>query len=112
MFETITNKLKVDKLVDVVDKFIRYSYGERSGDGRMFIQNEEVSNEFSYTPAYDMLFQELITSADNLSNFIKGILPKEIQAQIAAEEAKGNAAMPQILPNSNKDVIDASVKEV
>lgn len=111
MFETIVNKLQVDKLIEVVDAFIEFSYGERSGDGKMFVQSDEIYKNFTYTPAYDMLFQELVTSSDNLSNFIKGILPLDIQKQIAEQEAAGETKMPELVAEKPADVIDVTPKE-
>lgn len=67
------------------------SYGEKSADGRRFVKSEELSREFSQTPAYDQLFMELVTDADKASAFVNGIVPKklvdkanspEVQAQL------------------------------
>lgn len=95
-FEKIVNKFDVNGLIDVVDKLIRYSYGEKSDDGTRFIQSDELSEEFSQTNAYEVLFMELINDPDTLADFIKKVLPKDLQAKIDEEMAKGN--IPSIVP--------------
>lgn len=114
-FEEIVNKLDVKELVKTVDAFIDASYGVKSSDGRRFIQNEEVLADFKATPAYDMLFQELVASenaADKFSEFIKKILPADVQKQVEEEIAKGNKKMPNLVAESNNNVIDVTPKEV
>lgn len=101
-FERIMNKLDVGELVAVVEDIILSSYGEVSDDGTKFVKNKEVSNAFSYTPAYDQLFMELINDPDKLSEFIKNILPKDLQDRIAEENAKGNYKMPNIVAEASK----------
>lgn len=114
-FEEIVNKLDVKELVKTVDAFIDASYGVKSSDGRRFIQNEEVLADFKATPAYDMLFQELVASenaADKFSEFIKKILPADVQKQVEEEIAKGNKKMPNLVAESNNNVIDVTPKDV
>lgn len=114
-FEEIVNKLDVKELVKTVDAFIDASYGVKSSDGRRFIQNEEVLADFKATPAYDMLFQELVASenaADKFSEFIKKILPADVQKQVEEEIAKGNKKMPNLVAESNDNVIDVTPKDV
>lgn len=114
-FEEIVNKLDVKELVKTVDAFIDASYGVKSSDGRRFIQNEEVLADFKATPAYDMLFQELVASenaADKFSEFIKKILPADVQKQVEEEITKGNKKMPNLVAESNDNVIDVTPKDV
>lgn len=51
------------------------AYGEKSEDGEYFIQNEKISEQFSYTPAYAKLFDELTANDTAASDFIKAIIP-------------------------------------
>ena len=54
------------------------SYGKRSDNGRTFIKNDTVREEFLGTEAYSSLFMELITNTDELVRFFNGIVPQGI----------------------------------
>ena len=47
-----------------------------SDDGKRFIKNEQLREEFSQTEAYSDLFMELASDADAASAFVNGIIPK------------------------------------
>lgn len=64
------------------------SYGERDPDGIHFHKSPEISKAFTETPAYDQLFMELL-DAEKASEFVKGIIPKDIADEAdKAEKAK------------------------
>lgn len=75
------------KLVDMFEDFILSAYGEKSEDGRRFIKSDELSTAFKQTPAYSILFMQLITDADELARFINEVVPKNISEKMA-ESAK------------------------
>lgn len=69
----------------IMDKFkeiITMSVGRRSEDGRRFIKNEEITNEFLQTNAYSELFIELVTDADAAAAFIRGIVPTDLKEAV------------------------------
>lgn len=69
----------------IIEKFkeiIRMSVGRRSEDGRRFIKNDEIADEFMQTNAYSELFIELVSDADAAANFIKGIIPSDVRDQV------------------------------
>lgn len=66
------------------------SYGKRSPDGKRFIKNQELRDEFVSTEAYSALFMELVTNTDSAVEFINGIIP-EGMAEEAAEVAGGDS---------------------
>lgn len=104
-FERIVNKLDVKQLVETVEDLILSAYGEKSEDGKRFIQTPEVRQAFEQTNAYDQLFMELINSPDGLADFIKKVLPQDLQIKIEEEQKKGN--IPEIVPGEAK-VIDVT----
>lgn len=95
-FENIINKLNVKELVATVEELVKAAYGEKSDDGVRFIKSQALSESFAQTNAYDELFMELITSPDALADFIKKVLPADLQTKIDEEMAKGN--IPEIVP--------------
>lgn len=65
-------------ILEIFDTLIKTSYGEKSEDGETFIQNEALSEKFSYTEAFSQLFMELIENDEKASEFIKGIIPADM----------------------------------
>lgn len=105
-FNIIMNKLDNRLLLETVEDLILSSYGEKSEDGTKFIKNPKVREDFQYSAAYEELFDELTTgddAADKFSDFLKKILPNDVQAQIAKAEAEGNVEMPELLAEAIKD---------
>lgn len=60
------------------------AYGKRSDDGRRFVKNQQLREEFESTEAYSALFMELVTNTDAAIEFINGVIP----AGMAEEAAK------------------------
>lgn len=105
-FNRIVNKLDQRKLLETVQDLILKSYGEKSEDGTKFVKNAKVREDFEYSAAYEALFDELTTgekSSDKFSDFLRKILPNDVQAQIAKAEADGTNTMPEILAEAIKD---------
>lgn len=78
---------KLQKIIDSKDqteifKMFKYlilkAYGEKSPDGKRFIKNEELSEGFSQTAAFDEFFMELGTNSDAAQAFVNGIIPKDL----------------------------------
>lgn len=99
-FQKIMNKLNVKELVEVVEDIILSAHGEKSDDGTKFMKNAKIREEFECSIAYDQIFQELIQDPDKLADFIKKILPQDVQESIAREEAKGNTTLPNLVTES------------
>lgn len=68
------------------------SYGKRSEDGRRFIKNQALRDEFESTEAYSTLFMELVTNAEAAAEFVSGVIPQDM-----AEEAAKLASTPPVL---------------
>ncbi len=60
------------------------SYGVRSEDGRRFVKNQTLRDEFESTEAYSTLFMELVTDTDAAVVFVNNVIP----AGMAEEAAK------------------------
>ena len=51
------------------------SYGVKSEDGRRFVKSEEITESFYQTEAYSVLLMEIMSSTENASAFVNGIIP-------------------------------------
>lgn len=66
------------KIIEEFKKLITMSYGKKSPDGKRFMKSQELVDEFVQTEAFSDLFMELATNANAASEFVKGILPKNM----------------------------------
>lgn len=71
-------------IIQEFKKIILLSYGKKSSDGRRFIKNAAMREEFESTEAYSTLFMELVTVTDSAIEFMNGIIPAGM-AEEAAE---------------------------
>ena len=66
-----------ERLIKIFKDLILKAYGEKSNDGRRFIKNQEVRDNFAQTEAYSILFMELATNDVAAAAFVNGIAPQE-----------------------------------
>lgn len=76
------------EVIRLFQDLLRRSYGKRSDDGKRFVKSDEFWTEFTETGAYDALFMQLVTNAENAADFVSSIVPKDM-AEIAAKAARG-----------------------
>ena len=70
------------ELIAIFKDLLLKSDGVKSPDGRRFIKNDELREEFSQTEAYSEMFMELATDAKAASDFVNGIVPADMQEQL------------------------------
>lgn len=63
------------RIIELFKDLVLRSYGKKSPDGRRFIKNQELRDDFAQTEAYSDLFMELATDADKAAEFVNGIVP-------------------------------------
>lgn len=97
--EAISVERNMKKIVDLLDDLIKRSYGVKSLDGNNFIKSDEEWLKFSQSPAYDVIFMELISDANKAADFFNGILPQDL-ANDLQRIIKEN---PNALPDSLKE---------
>lgn len=84
----IINAKDAPEIIGYFQELILKSYGEKSDDGKRFMKSKEISEAFSQTEAYDQLYMELFTNEDVAADFVKAILPKDIEKELSNLEAK------------------------
>lgn len=89
--EQIVKAKDETELIRLFKELLEKSYGVKSPDGRRFIKNAEVLEDFKQTEAYSDLFLELATDADKASKFVNGIFPAALQAEVEKERKRQNA---------------------
>lgn len=80
------------KLTQIFKEIILRSYGIKSDDGKRFIKNPMIVEEFTQTEAYSELFTELATNTESATAFINGIMPQALIAELNKEEVRKKLA--------------------
>lgn len=75
LIEKIVAEKDNKKIIEIFKEIILKAYGVKSLDGKQFIKNEQVRNEFAQTQAYSDLFMKLATDSEAATKFINGIVP-------------------------------------
>lgn len=77
-FDVQVKSIAADKndslIMEFVEDLIAKAYGEKSDDGRRFMKSEEISKSFMETPAYEVLFEELVTDDVAAAEFMNGLM--------------------------------------
>lgn len=79
-----------NNIVKYFKEILLAAYGEKSPDGKRFIKNQQTRENFEFSPAYNIMFMELMTEENAAQNFINAIVPKTSQQ-----------GLEPILPNEN-----------
>lgn len=87
MLDKIIAAKDAPSLMKTFKEMIMKAYGVKSDDGKRLIKSEELSIAFTQTEAYSVLFMELITDDKAAADFVNGIIPNEIQTEVAAQTA-------------------------
>ena len=74
----MANNMNGGAVMEFFENLISKSYGEKSVDGRRFMKSEEISRSFMETPAYEVLFEELITDDEAAAKFVNAVIPQDV----------------------------------
>ena len=88
MLDKIIAAKDAPSLMKTFKEMIMKAYGVKSDDGKRLIKSEELSIAFTQTEAYSVLFMELITDDKAAADFVNGIIPNEIQTEVADQTAQ------------------------
>lgn len=84
MLKSIVNANDAPTLIKIFKDLVLRAYGEKSADGKRFIKSDAISEAFSQTEAYSILFMELATNADEAAKFVNGIVPSDLSQKALA----------------------------
>lgn len=83
----------IPKLMEMFNEIIKKSYGVKSPDGRKFIKSEELTKDFMETEAYSVLFMELATKPEAVTEFLNGVMPVKLSKE-EIDKAAENISKP------------------
>ena len=88
VLKTIGREKNPELVISTFKEILLKTVGKRSEDGRRFMKNQEIRDEFVEIGAYDTLFMEMITDADAAAKFINGVMPKDLVEETMKEMAR------------------------
>lgn len=77
--KTLVDSKDVGALIAAIKKILLMSYGVKTPDGKRFIKNDNVREEFEQSPAFEVIYWQLVTDTDEAANFISGIVPQVVR---------------------------------
>ena len=89
MQQKLDNIVKAQDQKGMIETFkdiLLRSYGVKTDDGRGFTKvrdGHRLSEDFSQTEAYSILFMELATNDDSATAFINGVIPQNMAEELA-----------------------------
>lgn len=90
MIQRIVAAQDMPTIIATFEDMVLKSYGVKSPDGKQFIKNDELRTAFAQTEAYSQLFMELALDADKAAEFVNGIMPPDVQKDLAKQALPQN----------------------
>lgn len=81
MIQRVVDAQDAPAIIKIFKDLVLRSYGQKSLDGKRFIKNDELREEFSQTEAYSNIFMRLATDAEEAAKFVNGIIPADLAAE-------------------------------
>ena len=78
MLQRIIDSKDNIELMHIFTELIKKSYGVKSDDGKRFIKNDQLADDFINSAAFDQMFTEFFTTENAAADFAKGIIPQDI----------------------------------
>lgn len=94
MVKRITDAKSQLELAELFKKMICKSYGVLSPDGRRFIKNDAVLDDFMSTQAFSDLYMELVGSVEKATDFFNAIMPEKVKTEMAKNPENAAPAQP------------------
>lgn len=101
VIKQLSEKNDIGKIIEVIKDVVLKAYGERITDraGKdRFIKSSDAKESFTATEAYSELFISFVQNPDAFNEFLIGVMPVDMQADIKAEmeaQKEGRSTLPQ-----------------
>lgn len=86
--QRIINAKDTPDIIREIKQLLLSAYGIKSDDGRHFMKNAQIREEFEHSEPYSTMFLELSTNDEKAAEFVNGIMPKDVREQIEKEADK------------------------
>lgn len=71
------------QIFQMFKEILTKAVGKRSDDGRRFVKNQDVVDEFFQSNAYEVLFFEWIADGNAAAEFINGLMPADLEQVVS-----------------------------
>lgn len=95
-----------------ITEVVTLSIGVRTDDGARFIQNDDITEQLKSSPAFDELLVELVSDPEKSAEFIKQLIPKDMQRKLAEELKKVETTDPFKNPPNPISNVGISMAEI
>ena len=92
--QRIVQAQDIPAIIKVFKDLVLRAYGVKSPDGKRFIKNDSLREDFEQTEAYSKLFMELSTNPDKAAEFINKIVPAHMADKANAIQAQNVSQLP------------------
>lgn len=75
---SIINTRDTATMTKIYKELLLKSYGIKTPDGKHFMKTDQIRLEFECSPAYPILYTELLTDDNAAAEFFNGIIPKDL----------------------------------
>lgn len=99
IFDRLIKSPNGKEIMKYVNQILLASYGEKSSDGRRFMKSSEISKAFSETPAFDVIFMDLVTDAKKAADFVNAVMPDLSDLKKKVEQTNSTARVIGLSPN-------------
>lgn len=76
------------EIMAIIQDLIFTAYGKKSPDGKRFIKNDKLREEFRSSQAYEVFFMSLVLDAGAAIEFIRGIMPADMADEEKLEQVE------------------------
>lgn len=83
--QEVAEAKNVKEVLDVFKEIIIKAYGVRSEDGKRFIKNDKIREEFDGSEAYSEVLFDLLSDPVTAAKFMNGLMPKDLLEKAKAE---------------------------
>lgn len=87
MINRIIQAQDTASLITLFEELIQKSYGIKSPDGKGFIKNQKILEDFMATEAYSEVYMKLVTDTEEAAKFVNGIVPADLAKKAALAAA-------------------------
>lgn len=83
----LNDNQNLNELLKFLEKMILSAYGQKTTDGKSFIKNQKLREEFEYSQAYAEMFEQLLANPDLARKFGEGVVDngKQRKNQVAPQ---------------------------
>lgn len=92
--QKIIDSKDIKQIKDYFKWIVLKAYGEKSEDGRRFMKSDERTKAFEETQAYSDIWMELATNEQAAADFVNGIMPKKLMAEMEKQNKAESPVKP------------------